>query len=366
MNYEIFNKLIENDAFFVTEQMKGDYKFHIFNYRLASYTTFQLPGGMEARGIMFFQDKNGDWVLCSRPMAKFFNVNENPDTIGLSSEDIAFAMLKEDGSLISTYWYGDFDNFRVGLKSKGSLYSEQAIAAENWVTNNRRFQRMLHNIDPRYFTVNMEWCAPDNRIVIGYEKPQLVVLNIRNNITGEYVNQNSVESMFGDYVVKRIDVSTFDEVRGWVGKEGIVARMTSGQFVKMKSDWYLRRHQSKEMVNSPKRLVEIIVTENVDDFKQLFLEDKYTLEYIERIEDLIYSKYDHIIATAMHYYNENKGLIRSEYAIKAKDLIDQQTFPVAMSLYSDKPDVGKSLKKWFVSNARDLISGLVYNAVEET
>ena len=76
--------------------------------------------------------------LAALPMQKFFNVNENPFTMDLDMNDVEGIDLKADGSLISTYLHNvSQDTYNrddvLRLKTKGSLESDQALAAMKWL-----------------------------------------------------------------------------------------------------------------------------------------------------------------------------------------------------------------------------------------
>ncbi len=73
------------------------------------------------RGIMFEMDGDTPIRIASRPMEKFFNLNENPMTMGIDISDVEYIMDKADGSLVSSY----VDDGYLYLKSKTSLYSDQ-------------------------------------------------------------------------------------------------------------------------------------------------------------------------------------------------------------------------------------------------
>jgi len=370
LTYEMFADLVEkNDAFFVTEQEFDGVNFRIFNYRLASYSQFLEYGALEARGVTFYQDRSdGEWLLASRPIEKFFNYKENPFTMDVSFSDTKHAMLKEDGSLISTVGYMNSNGwFRWTVKSKGSFHSEQALAARKYIQDHPDLEEEIEHAVDDGFTVNMEWCAPDNHIVVGYSEPKLIVLNVRDDREGFYWDHEEVKFRFRNHTVQLVNISSFDEVYQWEGKEGVVVRFKDGHKIshmKIKSDWYLRRHQSKEKVNSPKALVEVIVNQHVDDFKQLFLADPITLAYIEDVEYCVVKFYDWTLAVAEEYHDRNKHLSRKDYAVQGKTQLTSLQFSLIMFLYTGK-DPEDHLKSWCVSNARELIDHIKYKVSEE-
>ena len=189
--------LVENplckEAFYYKDFYIENTYYRIFNYRLASYSDFLLPSSLECRGIMFVVDVDGKYTnLVCRPMKKFFGLNENPFTsdLELSNRTIANIYEKADGSLISTF----LQNGELRLKSKMSLDSEQVIDATKWLNSprNELFRKSLHKLALDNYTTNLEWISPLNRIVLLYPEPKLVVLNIRHNYTGEYLNFSDV------------------------------------------------------------------------------------------------------------------------------------------------------------------------------
>lgn len=173
-----------NEAFYHQEFMLDGKTYRIFNYRLASYTDFQQPGALECRGVMFEVSGDDAVQLASLTMSKFFNLNENPSTMGVDLTKVKRIEEKADGSLMSTYLHND----ELRLKSKGSLFSDQALAAMKWLDRpeNKQFKNELKlaAMGVRPYTVNLEWCSPEHRIVLGYMEPTLKVLNMRDHEDG--------------------------------------------------------------------------------------------------------------------------------------------------------------------------------------
>ena len=191
--YDNLNKLVQtNEAFFKSEFVVDGLLYQIFNYRLASYTDFLLPSALECRGVMFCVDNDNETInLVSLPMAKCFNLLENPFTTDLDLSTIESIEVKSDGSLISTYRHKG----QLKLKSKGSLSSEQAIDAMQWLDSNPEYKQALYDAAINGYTVNLEWCSLKNRIVLSYDKPQLIMLNVRDNVTGVSYYVNDLEKL---------------------------------------------------------------------------------------------------------------------------------------------------------------------------
>lgn len=184
----LFNDLMtlcaSNEAFyFVDHVFMGD-TYRVFTYRLASYSDFLLPGALECRGHTFRLGETPE--LVSLPMEKFFNIGENPMTMNLDWEQVTYVEDKRDGSLISTVKVGASDFI---LKSKTSLSSQQARDAMALLGTDAYtgLRDALSELTMQGCTVNMEYTAPDNQIVLGYKEAALRVLNVRYLDNGTYV-----------------------------------------------------------------------------------------------------------------------------------------------------------------------------------
>ena len=335
------NLVEANEAFYYKDFSKDDRTYRIFNYRLASYTNFLEDGALECRGIMYDVT---DWepVLVSRPMEKFFNLNENPLTMNLDLTRVVDVELKADGSLISTYLHND----ELFLKTKGSIESDQAIAAMKYLDAHPEFKEELTIIALLDNTVNMEWCAPDNRIVIGYLEPQLTVLNIRSNKTGDYIDRDIVLA-HADPVLKEtasrwIDKIDFqqvgaldfvDSIPSMEDVEGYIVLFESGQRVKIKTEWYLVQHRAKDSINSPRRLFEAVLEEATDDLRSLFYDDPLVIQLIEEMELKVDGIYNHVVDQVERFFERNKEIDRKDYALLGQKELDRKIFGLAMTKY---------------------------------
>lgn len=347
---ELFDQLMalsdedtnKKKAFYWVDQLRDGITYRIFLYRLCGYTDFLRPSALESRGITFCMANHKPILVC-RPMPKFFNLHENPITMDLDLTQATHAELKMDGSLISTYFHMPKDSpGELCLKSKGSLASEQAMAAEEWLFQqaNWDLQWELRQYALDGYTINMEWCAPDNRIVIGYEKAGLTILNIRNNRTGEYLDNSHFQR---DSEINR-HWTTFVDVEivtpPWIesiphmtdGLEGYIVHI-GDMWVKIKTEWYLTQHRAKDSINSDRRLYETVLAEATDDLRTLFHDDPLVIKRIEWMEEKVEVLYNTIVSNVEAYYDENKGLDRKSYAIKGKEALTKHEFGLAMSKY---------------------------------
>lgn len=328
---DLYQQLIslcaQNDAFSYKDYPASDQtKFRIFNYRLTTYSDFLNPGALECRGSMFEVKNSGELVrIASRTPKKFFNYGENPMTLGLDLSDPVLVMKKEDGSLMSTYI--DCDG-SLKLKSKGSISSTQCIDAMSYLETQQALLSDLTFLSNRGFTVNLEWTAPWNRVVVGYAKPALTCLSVICNETADVYGLDFIEfhncSAAADSWVKDFEYegNLLEVVKGLVGEEGVVCVTSSGVTCKIKSDWYIHLHHTKESLDNPKSLVSLILEEQIDDLKCLLEGDKHAEMRIDAYERYVTSLFRSVTKKVENFHTENSDLNRKDYAIKAKEFWD--------------------------------------------
>lgn len=361
---EIYNNLLKytqtGETFYIADQMWDGVKYRIFSYRLGGYMEFMQPDALEGRGIMFELDANDQPVrLAARSMHKFFNLNENPSTMNLNTDqsNISIVMDKVDGSLIST-WIDQHG--KLQLKSKTSLTSDQvqmawkAIMSDPGVKfgggGHMSFLDILLEVTTNGATVNMEYVGPDNQIVIGYAESAVRVLNWRDRETGEYElamhywDQHPFFLWAGGAREVGFDLKTLDDAKGI---EGVVVVLQSGEWFKLKTPWYAALHKTKDSINSPRKLFECIVSEAADDLKALFHADPVSIAKIEDMEKKIVWKYLNVVRVVCEYYNGNKDLDRKSYAIKGQQMLDRELFGLAMTKYLGRE---VDFKEWAIKH----------------
>lgn len=334
------------EAFFFADHTHQGVTYRIFNYRLASYSLFCLPAAEECRGTMFEIDTMGNVIrLAALPMQKFYNLHENPKTMDLDLSTIQRIMVKSDGSLISTYMHGD----EMRMKSKGSLASDQAIDAMEWVNDNANItlKNLLLQYTSAGHTVNLEWVSPDNRIVLGYDKPQLIVLNVRDSSTGAYIPTR----LFGEYTIPDVSVSDTTSFVESVPNmtesiEGFVCILANGLWFKLKTNKYLSLHRTKDSINSPRLLFNACVDEAVDDMRSMFYDDPQAITKIDEMEGFVDHQYNHMVNNIECFCADHEHQERKDFAVAAQKKLTKQEFGLAMNIFMKRPNDYKiSMKK---------------------
>lgn len=155
--------------------------YTIFNYMVAHEDSFDCPIRRECRGLVF--DENGR--VLSRRFHKFFNLGEKehtlPDNINW---DIPHVVLEKlDGSMI-TFSYVERE-LRAMTKMGITDISKQV---DNFVETKDNYLRFVDFCIKHNHTAIFEWLSRQNKVVIDHPEDRLILLAIRENNTGKYVN----------------------------------------------------------------------------------------------------------------------------------------------------------------------------------
>lgn len=135
----------------------------------------------EFRGIKFAKDG----TILARPFHKFFNWGEKEAEMAHFNFDDHFVIMdKLDGSMIHPMLVGDkiFWATKMGAEDFHQLVN-------HFVENSEiDYDGFCRDIIAKGYTPIFEFISPLKRIVVGYDRTDLILTAIRNNVTGEYVS----------------------------------------------------------------------------------------------------------------------------------------------------------------------------------
>lgn len=313
-----------------------------FCYMISGPDTFDSPEARECRGIVF--DKRTGEVV-GRPLHKFFNVNEREETRpeNLPSQ-IARLMDKRDGSMIHTVKVvGESGNTTFALKSKKSFESEVAVKATEWINlpENITFFLFCEKMAMAGHTAIFEFTAPDARIVLPYKNAELQLLHIRNNRTGVYWPDEEVKAACAIFKIKAVEqfnnefvtlqmlldaAKTSENIEGWI------AQYPNGEMVKVKTDWYLKRHRAMTFLRE-RDIAQLVLDEGVDDVKSMLVGDGVDINDILQIEQRAVEQLNELWASVDSALRIDGEMPRKEFAIKYRE---HDHFGLIMSAYAGK------------------------------
>jgi RNA ligase len=205
----------------------------------------------ECRGIIFYEQE-----VVSRPLHKFFNANERDETqvenIDLSKPHVILEKL--DGSMIRPIPTPDRKDFRLGTKAG---ITDISILAEEFIQGKPRYRAFILDMLAQGLTPIFEFCSRKNKIVVDYPTDRLVLLAIRDNITGVYLDLN-------DFATDGIEI-----VKAYDNPINYVVRFADGHMLKIKCEWYLENHGKLEEIRFEKNIIKHILDDTIDDIKPL-------------------------------------------------------------------------------------------------
>lgn len=270
---------IEGRNEFIVAEKDG---YTVINYVVMTPETFPVVEQSshailrECRGLIF--DTNGK--ILSRPFHKFFNVNERLETMtAILPRDGNFIVYdKLDGSMVRPIIINGYVRWgtKMGITST-SMECEAWLASH--VNFYNRFALYCHDMG---CTPIFEWVSPNNRIVLKYDESSLILTAIRDNETGEYFTDSAMRSMAAIENIPVVEKYESNSIYNLIEKthkaeetEGLVIRWLNGHMVKIKSEWYLRIHKSRDLISNEKTLVKCILNEELDDVKPFLIEEDF-------------------------------------------------------------------------------------------
>lgn len=218
----------------------------------------------ECRGIKF-DSATGE--IIARPYHKFFNANEREETrLDKFDLDLDFGdhliLEKLDGSMVHPMVVNDSIRWctKMGI-------TDTSMQAEEFVANNMKYQEMAGELLNDGFTPIFEWCSNKNRIVLDYPEDRLVLTAVRWRVDGNYYTYAGLQQLgrYWNVPIAPIVNKNIEEIAKLENTEGIVIRFEDGHMLKMKSEWYVLRHKSKDAIMREKNVLEYVLTEKVDD-----------------------------------------------------------------------------------------------------
>lgn len=264
-----------------------------------------------------------------------------PHIAPFTLSDVRSVWLKADGSIMSTYVHQN----ELRLKSRGSIQSEHCHHAMEWLAkpDNTVLLMELRNYALAGYTVNLEWCAPQHRIVVGYPKAHLIVLGARETATGadvdiaQLIEENNCGAMRAALIEKITDDPTaaIEKLETTTGIEGYVFMLNNGVRVKRKTPWYSNLHRVKSNYQHPRGLFEAAVTESLDDAVALFADDEVFRLQSELVMAHVRTCLNLLEIRVNVVYHTYKGLDRKHYAIAAR-AADVEVFGLCMNMYLGK------------------------------
>ncbi len=223
----------------------------------------------ECRGLIFDADTG---AVIARRLHKFWNLSQRPETqVGVIDWSAPHIIMdKLDGSMITPFKTSN------GIRRWGTKMGDTTVAipVQEHVAARQEYDEFALMCEIAGFTPIFEWCSRQQRIVIDYAEDQLVLLHVRENLTGAYATREQIRELGDNYGIPVVnvieatieDISEFVEhTRALKNAEGYVVHFHNDLMLKLKADEYCMLHNTKEKLNFEKNVVEMVVSDKFDD-----------------------------------------------------------------------------------------------------
>jgi RNA ligase len=318
----------------------------------------------ECRGITF----NADGTIAARTLTKFFNVGEREDTQphNIDWSRVVRIMDKRDGSMVTPVLV----NGIVKFKTKKSFDTKEADLADVLASSSDRYN-WIKKLLQDGFTPTFEVTSPRFPIVLKYDKDELTLLHIRDNVTGRYLTEQEIAGFTPPFPVVENLIEQFQEqdIVSWdklkvaaetrEGIEGWIIQFDDGNMVKLKTKWYNELHH--HVVFSRWRdVARTVLADQADDLKGHFALVGRSIEPILLVERKIKERIDHASAEVRAIVGAG---LKDELTPKDMALTwkDHDNFGLIMTLFRGKePD----WLAWYVKNHLESDWGLEVVSVD--
>lgn len=319
-------------------------------YLFMDSATFDSPEALECRGIAFDQEGR----ICSRPLHKFFNLGEKAwltaDRL-LQRDDLVAVFEKLDGSMMATAWVDGALHWR----SKKSFQSDVVKLTQDFLRQpgQEHLVAFATEVASQGMTAIFELTHPQARIVVAQDKPQLRLLHVRDNATGQYVlldEQHRIHAMLrqhGVTLAPRFTGMSLPQVLASLDamaeQEGYVLQFANGDMVKLKCPWYLRLHRSITFLRE-RDIAVAALTEVLDDIKGALAESGVDMQPVLEVESRVKRRMVELTEEIEATVAKSRHLDRKSFAMEHKS---HPLFGLMMAHYLGQE---VDLKDWFIKN----------------
>ena len=339
-------------------------------YIFSDSKTFDSLEAMECRGITF--DDQG--AVCSRPLHKFFNVGEKDGLMPaqmLERDDVVAVYEKLDGSMIATAWVKG----ELKWRSKKSFSSDVVKLTEELLCDepNKRITQFAYEVAKSGLTAIFELTHPMARIVVAHDKPQLRLLHVRDNVSGQYVlldPTHRIHGLIARYEIIRAPVlnltvaQVMAALEEMTEQEGYVLQFANGDMAKWKCPWYARLHRSITFLRE-RDIAASALNDELDDLKGVLAEAGIDLTEVNKVESRLKTNLLGIYEEINAVVSAGHGMDAKSFAIAHKE---HPLFGLLMAQFKGRdPDV----KEWYGKNRlrqdfslRVLADGALADALE--
>jgi len=200
---------------------------------------------------------------------------------------------KLDGSMIAPIPYPD-GTYRLGTRAG---VTDVAMMAERFLNFSMDDDQYIYynSLIVRCIALNVtpifELCSRENRVVIDHPVTRLVLIGMRENHTGEYIDIHGYGTLIERVKIvanEHSDINKFAEyIKTLKDDEGVVVKFNDGRYVKIKADEYCLRHRTLDELRFEKDILKMVLTGVLDDVLPMVQPDVKTR--LEAYQDSVWT-----------------------------------------------------------------------------
>jgi len=290
------------------DELTKDYAIKVRQYDeglvVLNYNQIDSPKShpivMECRGLILDNNFN----VVSRSFDRFFNLGEAPETQTHLDWSKATCAEKIDGSLIRIYFW----NNKWHIASRGMAFAEGApngfdisfrgLVLKALDVDDVGFQTLCGDYLCPEITYICEITAVENRCVKAYTGYTLHYLSARNNQTFEFYDDSAIAREVGMSIPKQFSFSSEEDCKRMVDQlknldEGYVVYQSGIPVAKIKSPAYCAVHLLRGEGLNPKRVSELVLTNEQEEYLVYFPEDRGFIQpYVDKLTEILTDLYE--------------------------------------------------------------------------
>ena len=207
-------------------------------------------------------------------------------------------------SMVTPVLMGNKNHFK--FKTKKSFETKEAALADSIVFYDNEMTAWVKKILLSGMTPTFEITSPKFPIVLLYEKDELTLLHIRENVTGRYLSEDEMIALNSPFPIVQNLMDQFCWIMGgdglpttkevdWerlkhyaetaTGVEGVVIQFGQ-EMVKLKTKWYCDLHHSVTFTRW-RDIARTVLADQADDLKGAFAMTGRDIEPILKVERII-------------------------------------------------------------------------------
>jgi T4 RnlA family RNA ligase len=351
----------EEAPFYESKMIVDGFNVSVFNYRLAQYKDFANPipdkpelKGHEMRGLTFVFNEDGSLFNRYVLLEKFFNLNQVPESLYsvVKNYKIKFVNNKEDGSIAS---FIKLPNGKIVGKSKMGFDNDQADGINRVYKTNKEIKSLVNWALDNNIVPIFEYVAPNNRIVLRYPSEELILLRLRDNLTGKHIDIRDHLDKVGSIRVAPFEDEIHDldkliELTATqVDKEGSIVTCEDEHgrdfFFKLKTPWYCERHGLlTEDLYREHIIIGYILDDKIDDILGQIPEDEKEAHIrINKIITIVKKALNDKSVEIEKMYQDyiKSGMSRKDYALLPREANPNFSFVMSMVKADDMRKLSK-------------------------